>query len=301
MRTTSVGVVGLGALGAAIAARLRMAGFPLTVYDIDQAAMQLYVVEGGSELAASPQMLAEAADVVLVTLSTEAATRDIVLGGNGLVHGLRNGAVVVDMSVGSPEAIVGLDRALVSYGVSAVDAIPFGRAAEIETGRLTVLAGGSERAVERASPVLKALGERVIRTGGPGTARAAHAINGLLIAIGLMAAAEGLLIGKRYGLDPAVALEVINASTGASTMTLEVLPRLVREGRYLSGTKFNAVMRGIDTALELAHGTETSAPIAALCREICLAAKTNIEGVSDATDIVRWLERMTKTDLAGRR
>lgn len=297
MTAPTVGVFGLGAMGAAIAGRLQTAGLPLSVYDFDQAAMQLYVVEGGSAIAPSPRAMAETADTLVVALSTDEAVRAAVLGANGLVNGLRKGSPLVIVGAGPPDAIVALDRALVSHGVATVDAVVLGSTKDVAGGRAALLAGGTQRALDIAAPVLEALGAPVIRTGTPGTARAAHAICGFLTAAGLIAGAEGLLIARRYGLDPRAALEAVGAVSTADNAALAILRRLVDERRYDSGSEFAALVRAVDTATCLAHDTGTFAPVAALCREICTAATNNLEGPRDGAEIVRWLEQVAKTSL----
>lgn len=295
--TVSVGVFGLGTMGAAIAERLRETEFGLSVYDVDQAAVQLYVVEGGSEIAPSPRAMAEAADVVVVVLPTDEALRDAVLGANGLVGGLRKGTPVVVVGAGPPAPVVALERALVSYGVAIIDAVALGSAADAARGHSGLLAGGSETALKRSAPVLEAIGAPVIRTGNPGTARAAHAISGLLTAAGLIAWTEGMLIAARSGLDPLAALAAVDAMATPENAIPEVMRRLIDEQRYASGSDFATVVRAVDTATGLARDTATPAPVAALCREILAAARINMEGARDGAEIVRWLEQVAKTRL----
>ncbi len=293
----SVGVFGLGSLGAAIAGRLQANGFPLSVHDFDQAAMQLYVVEGGSAIAPSPRAMAEAADVLLVALTDDDAVQRAVLGANGLVNGLGKGTPLVIFGAGAPESVIALDRALVSHGVPAVDAVVVGSLGDVADGCSALLAGGSGRALDRCAPVLAAIGSPVIRTGHAGSARIAHAIAGLLTAIGLIAGAEGLLIARRHGLDPRAVLDAIEHVSADGNTPPAVLRGLIDEQRYVSGTPFEALLRAVETASALAHESGTPAPVTALCREVCSAARLNLEGARDGAEIVRWIEQVAKTKL----
>src|SRR5262249_18251800 len=155
---------------------------------------------------------AGASDIVVTMLPTGDAVREVVTGaGDALLPGLRPGTAVVDMGSSAPAGTVALGALLAAHGIGMLDAPVSGGAAAVAAGTLAIMAGGDAALRERCHPILAAIGTRIFATGGLGSGHAVKALNNLVSATGLVAAAEALLVGRRFGVDPAVMLDVFNA------------------------------------------------------------------------------------------
>ena len=297
MAEFSLGIVGLGTMGGPIAKRLENEGFAPQVADPNPQTLQSYVAEGGASPAATPLNLAQLSQVILLVLPDDAALREAVSGTNGIIHGLKPDAVVIDMSGTAPRTGAALSRTLVSQGAHWVEAVPVGSPKDAVAGALKILVAGRTGPVDRAMPVLEALADQVIRTGPVGTAPLAKALAGVIAGVNLIAAAEALIVCKHLGLEPEAAIEALSSVSPAAGASAETLTDQVLSRRFGSGYAMAALLGDIDRLQDAARETGAPAPLLAAAREVFAAAKLNLESPGDHTEAVRWLERIAKTEL----
>jgi 3-hydroxyisobutyrate dehydrogenase len=295
----TLGFIGLGPMGAPMAARLVHAGLRVQVYDFNDDAVRYFLMETGGEVAASPRLMAEACDIVVAMLPRPSEVRTAAVGREGVVHGFGAGKILVDMSASPPAQTREIAKELRRAGVAMLDAPALGGLAELRSSGLTLLVGGDDDAVARAGPVLETFGARLIRTGAVGTGHAAKALCGQLAALCFLATAETLLVGRRAGLEPGPLLEALNASAGANHATQTTIGRHVLSRDFGSGLPLDGLLADLQQALDLARASEAPAPLSALCREIWATARLALGPGQDHTRLVRWLEQVTRTDLAG--
>lgn len=256
-------MVGLGNIGGRMAVHLRSTGADVAGFDVrGHRASELGLREAGT--------LAEActADVILLSLPSDAAIDAVVLGPDGVREHASRGAVVVDLSTASPAATRERHAALLERGVELLDAGVSGGPRGAEAGTLTLMVGGSEAALDGVRHVLLGIGQQIFHLGGPGTGHAAKAVNNYLNGINLAAAAEAMVVGVKAGLDPELLLEVINSSSGRNWATENRFPSVLK-GDYMEGGLSNALMAK-DLDLYLALAAETSAPalLGSVCRTV---------------------------------
>jgi 3-hydroxyisobutyrate dehydrogenase len=295
----TLGFVGLGTLGAALATRLLHAGFRLQLYDFDDATVRYFLMETGGEVAANPRLMAEACDIVLALLPRPADLRAAAIGREGVVHGFGAGRIFVDLSASPPAQTREIARELQRAGVAMVDAPLLGGLTELRAGELTLLVGGDDATVARVAPVLETLAAQLIRTGPVSSAHTAKALCGQLAALCFLATAEALLTGRRAGLEPGPLLAVMNASAGANFATQATMPRHVLSRGFGSGLPLDGLLGDLQQALEVARAAEMPAPLSALARELLATARLALGPGQDHTRLVRWLEQVTKTELGG--
>jgi 3-hydroxyisobutyrate dehydrogenase len=293
---SAIGFIGLGRMGAPMAARLAGAGHALTVCDVDAGATARFAAEHPAKVAATPRAAAEGADVVISMLPNSAIVAAVLRGPHGALAGLKRGAIVLEMSSGVPTITQGLEAEVVAAGGLLVDAPVSGGVARAVTGELAIMAGGAAETVDAAEPVLKAMGTSILRTGGVGTAHAMKALNNLVSAAGFLVSVEALLIGKRFGLDPTVMVDVLNASTGVNNSTQKKLKPFVLSRRFDSGFALDLMVKDLGIALGLADDGHVIAPLAAMTRN--LWAEALADGVGpDHTDAARLCERLAGLEL----
>jgi 3-hydroxyisobutyrate dehydrogenase len=293
-----IGLVGLGHMGRPIAARLLAGGVPLSVFDARREAM----AESGGTPATSLADLARRSDVVITLLPDGAAVRRAVLGAgtpgeDRLLDGLAAGAVVVDMGSSSPTGTQTLGTALAARGVGLVDAPVSGGVRRAADGTLAIMVGGDAATIARCRSLLERIGERIFPTGPLGSAHAMKALNNLVSAAGLLAAGEALLIGRKFGLDPELMVDVLNASTGRNNATEHKLKPFVLSRSFASGFSLALMVKDLSTATALADETGTPAPFSAECRALWARAGAALEADADHTAVVRWLETLAGTTL----
>jgi 3-hydroxyisobutyrate dehydrogenase len=180
-----------------------------------------------------------------------------------------------------------------------VDAPVSGGVRRAADGTLAVMVGGDPALVARCDPLFRAVGQQVFACGPLGSGHAMKALNNLVSATGLLAAAEALVVGRRFGLDPGRMLEVLNASTGRNHATEQKLAQFVLSRRFDAGFSLALMVKDLATALELARDTGTPAPLSAECRALWTQAAAALEPGADHTAIVRWLESIAGVTLDG--
>jgi len=295
-----IGLVGLGQMGQPMARNLLKAGFTLAVFDADaQAARAFAEAHPGVRVPPSLRALAQECAAVITMLPNGAIVRDVVLGGaDNLADGLASGGLVVDMSSSSPVGTRELGALLAERGVALVDAPVSGGVKRAIDGTLAIMAGGDPAAIDRCEPVLASMGQQIFRTGGLGTAHAMKALNNFVSAAGFAAAAEAVLAGTRFGLDPATVVSVLNASTGKNNSTENKFPQQVLTRKFAAGFSLGLMVKDLRTALEVAKATGMPAPMAEATVEEWARSEALLGSGADHTAMVRYVEHLAGSTIA---
>jgi 3-hydroxyisobutyrate dehydrogenase len=265
-RRETVGFVGLGRMGWPMATNLLLAGYQLVVRDADRDvevrfAVQLGAVPGREATAFS------AADVVITMLPDGRVVQDALLR-DGIADALSGGAVIVDMSSSSPRDTRELGRELASRSIALIDAPVSGGVARATDATLAIMVGADdEAAIDRALPILSALGRRVFRTGPLGSGHAMKALNNFCAAAGYAALAEALVLGRSFGLTPSTMVDIVNSSTGRSFCSDVVFPDEVVTGRYDTGFALGLLAKDVTIAAGIADGSGVDAPLCQLVQQ----------------------------------
>jgi 3-hydroxyisobutyrate dehydrogenase len=211
-----VGVAGIGAMGLAMALRLRDRGFAVAVRDIDPAREEL-ARDHGCAVAASPAALARGVDVLIVAVVDGEQTREVLFGADGAAAAMADGATVLLCPTISPGDVQAAATALLAHGLTVLDAPMSGGPQRARDGSMSLMVAGADAVVQGCQTLLQALSTRVFRVGTrPGDGARTKLVNNLLAAINLAGAAEALALAQRLGLDEAGTLAVIEQSSGQS-------------------------------------------------------------------------------------
>jgi 3-hydroxyisobutyrate dehydrogenase len=285
----SVLFVGLGAMGTPMATRLAGAGHRLILCDLreNHASGLARRLGAGHVPLAGAGSAASGASVVILMLPDSNAVEAVLA---DVLPRLTAGALVIDMGSSAPAVTVRLAARAAELGLDYLDAPVSGGVARAETGELSIMVGGAEPAVARAGPLLAALGTGITHVGPPGAGHAMKALNNLLSAVGLVAAAEVLAIGANFGLEPQVMLDVLNASTGGNHATRVKMARFVLSRAFDSGFSLQLMVKDLRTALELAQASATPVPVSALCLQEWTAAGQALGATADHTQIAAYVE-----------
>lgn len=284
-----IAFAGLGAMGWPMAARLVAAGHDVTGVD----AQPGRAAEVGAA-AASPAEAAGGA-AVIVTMLPSSREVEAVLG--VMRPALAPGTLVLEMTSGQPAVTRRLAEALAAEGITLVDAPVSGGVPRAKDGTLAIMAGGDGAALDRAEPVLLAMGTTIHRVGGVGAGQAMKALNNLASAGGFLIGIEALLIGQRFGLDPAAMVDVLNASTGMSNSSQKKFKQFVLSRSFDAGFGLDLMAKDLSIALEIGRDGGVPTPFAALCREMWAAAAALLGSGQDHTALARLSERLAGQEL----
>jgi 3-hydroxyisobutyrate dehydrogenase len=226
--TKRVAILGLGTMGAGMAANVLKAGFSLCVYN-RTAAKAKALVDGGAHFASMPGEAAEGASIVISMLSDDSASREVWLGSGGALEGVGKDAILIESSTVSPSWIAELAELSASRGAQFLDAPVTGSRMQAEAGQLSFLVGGNEATVEAATPVLKAMSKEIVHLGPVGSGAKMKLINNFLCGVQVASLAEGLAWIERSGLDREKALAVLKSGAPGSPLLGAISARMVNQ------------------------------------------------------------------------
>lgn len=282
----SVAFIGLGRMGAPMAARLAAAGYAVRGCDLDAAAR----AGAGFTAFATSAEAAAGAEAVVTMLPDGAAVRAALLGPEGAAAAAAHGAAVIDMSSAAPLDTRRLGGDLAALGLTLVDAPVSGGRRRAEDGSLAIMAGGDAAAVDRAAPLLAAMGARLFRTGALGSGHAMKALNNYVSGAGMVAAMEALIVARAFGLEPETVVDVLNASTGRNNTTEVKLKPFVLSETWASGFALGLMAKDIGIAADLARGLGLDmAALAETAARWSDARDASAPG-ADHTEIYRYLQ-----------
>jgi 3-hydroxyisobutyrate dehydrogenase len=289
-KSIRIGVIGLGAMGNRIATRLVREGFNPTVYDVVDVAVRLFTNDIGGMMSGSPKMVGQCSDVVITALSSAADLREVLFGWQGLSTGLRKGGVLIDMSSQDPQTSIDLAQKLTEHGIEMIDAPPLGTPTDARDGKLTLIVGGDAAVVERCQPILSILAAKMVHAGPVGSGQAGAAIGDFLRGAGLLAAAEALHIGQRFGLDPAAVIGIGETLGGLGPWMASTLRAQVVSRKFNHGLSLGYVLKGMEVTDSVARAAGAYAPLLAASLAAWTDARDAIGSGSDQTELLRWLE-----------
>ena len=246
-----VGYIGLGLMGKSIARNILKAGFPVVVHNRSRSAVDELVAEGATA-ANSPKEVAEQVDVIFTNLPDTPDVEKVVLGENGILEGAHDGLVYIDNSTIEPAAARRITEKLAEKNVFALDAPVSGGDIGARNATLTVMVGGNASALEKAMPVLQAMGKTITHVGDSGAGQVAKAANQIMVAAQMVAMGELLVFSKKAGVDPRKVVEAIKGGA-AQCWTLDLKPPRLFAGNRNPGFKAHMQLKDLKIILETAH------------------------------------------------
>lgn len=279
----SVAFIGLGTMGAPMATRLVAAGFEVTVHNRTRAREEAVK---GAKRAPTPRAAAQGRDVVIVMVSDTADVEEVVLGEEGALHGLKPGAVLIDMSTISPGVTKEIARTLSGKGVHMLDAPVSGGSEGAQRGTLAIMVGGEAEVLERVRSLLEVLGTTVTYVGPSGSGQLTKAINQVIIAGTYAAVAEGVALGLAAGLEMEAALQAISGGAAGSWVLANRSGNMVR-GAYPLGFRTRLHRKDLGIALGAARELGVPLPIAAWVEQLETGLIGRGYGDEDVSNIAR--------------
>lgn len=283
-----VGFIGLGNVGGKLAGSLLRNGYDLTVRDLDRQLAQSFL-DKGAHWADSPKELAEKVDLVITCLPSPAACALVMEGEDGLVHGLTEGKIWLEMSTTDDAEVKRLGALVESTGALAMDCPVSGGCHRAATGNISIFAGGARAAFERVLPVLSTLGRRVLHTGEIGSASVLKVMTNYLATTNLCSLAEALIVCKKAGLDLGTTYEAIRISSGNSFVH-ETESQLMLNGSRNVNFTMDLVIKDVGLFDSLAQQLGVQLEISPLVLDIFKDGQARYGAREWSTNIVKRLE-----------
>jgi len=294
MTKQRIGVVGLGTMGGAMAANLARAGFRLVAWN-RSAGRSAELEELGATVAATPAALAARVDVVLVCVSDTVDVEAVLFGPDGVAAGATAGTLVIDCSTIDPAATRRFATRLGARGIGFVDAPVTGGSEGARNATLAILVGGEPADVERARPVLSAIGRTITHFGPSGAGQAAKAVNQVILAGTYLGVAEGLVLALKSGLDPEQVVAALSTGAAQSWVLANRSGRMLAND-YPLGFRVALHLKDLGIALDLAREHGAVLPVAALAAQLEAGLVATGHADDDMSALARALRSLSGLD-----
>ena len=293
-----VAFLGLGAIGRPMAVRVA-ALHPTIVWNRTGERAAEVARQTGCRLAETPRDAVADADVAITCLPTSAEVESLLDGPDGLLAGMRRGALLADCTSGDPATSRRIAERLAQAGVGFIDAPVSGGTNGAEAGTLTVMVGGTEEDLERARPALAAFGRSIVLMGPVGAGHAMKSVNNALLAVNILAVGEGLAALVKAGVPARTALEVLNVSSGRSFVSEQLVPERVLTGTFPNTFRLALLHKDIGIATELERETGVEGPVLELAHRLYGEARRVLGEDADYLEAIKLVERQAGVEIRG--
>jgi 3-hydroxyisobutyrate dehydrogenase len=290
--------LGLGAIGRPMAARVAGTFANLVVWNRTSDRATTFAAEHKVRVAASPADAAKEADVVITCLPLSRDVESLLDGPTGLLATMRKGTTVVDCTSGDPATSRRMAARLAEKEIDYVDAPVSGGVTGAEKGTLTVMVGGDAAVFTRMQPIFKSFGQKIVHCGDIGAGDALKAVNNAMLAVHILSTAEGLATLKKMGVDPKVALDVINTSSGRSNTSMNLFPERVLSRAFPRTFRLALLEKDIGIAAQVARDNKVPAPVMQLAAELFTLARGELGEVADHVEAVRLVEQWAGVEIS---
>ena len=285
-----IGFIGLGIMGRGMVDNLIKAGFDLTVWNRTASRMDPFVAKGAAA-ADSPRAVAENCDIIIICVSDTPDVEAVILGEDGVIHGVSAGDLVIDMSTINPVNTVAMAEQLKAKGVAMLDAPISGGSEGAANGTLSIMIGGGAEDVARATPCFEAMGSTITHVGEAGAGQTVKLSNQILCVVNMLAASEALLFAQAGGVDLEKMLQAVTGGAAGSWMLANRGPQVIND-YWAPG--FSIDLQQKDLRLVLGAADEMGIPViaTALCFNLYRTLQAQGMGGDGNHSIIKALEAM---------
>ncbi len=260
-----VAFIGMGTMGAPMALNILKAGYEVTVNNRTRE-KEAPLAEAGARRAASPREASEGAEIIIICVSDTPDVEEIILGDNGVIHGAKQGAIVIDMSTISPTATRRMAETLGEKGIKMLDAPVSGGSEGAQKGTLSIMVGGEAADLEKAEPVLQAMG-KTTHIGAVGAGQMTKAINQIVVAGTYWSVAEGIALGLKAGLDMGKVVQAVGGGAAGSWAMINRSENMIKNN-YPLGFKVQLHRKDLNIALNVARELGVTLPVSAYVEQV---------------------------------
>ena len=285
-----IGFFGLGAMGCGMAVNLVRAGFKVSAYDPSVTARKAFELRSGVKAVLDARESCADQDVIVTMLGDGKVVHNALLGADAPIKAAKPGTLLIDCSSSSPVDTQKLAEDVGRLSLLLIDSPVSGAEKGANEGTLTLMVGGPEHLVKCADPVLRAMGKSIFHTGPLGSGHAIKTINNFIAGMNLISALQGLLVGQKYGLDPDLMVDIVNASYGRNAATEFVLKQQVTSGKFAANFKMWLAAKDSRVMEETARHVGFSASLPHDLTEIFSEAEKRLGRDVDFTNVYKYLD-----------
>ena len=271
------------------------AGYPLTVFDINQSAVD-ELVGYGSKKANSGREISESSSHIIIMVPDSADSEKAILGDNGVLEGASADKTIIDMSSIAPGMSQKIAGMCENNGVNFIDAPVSGGEPKAIDGSLAIMVGGKQNIFEECKPILEVLGDSVVLCGNYGAGNTTKLANQIIVAANIEAAAEALVLAKKAGLDPRIVFDAIKGGIAGSTVLNAKAPMMIK-GDFNPGFRIKLHQKDLHNALLTGKELGVPLPITSLVQQMIGSLMNKGKGELDHSAIANFLEDMAQIDI----
>ncbi len=286
-----IGFIGLGIMGKPMALNLMKAGFELIVYNRTESRMA-ELIEQGAVGANSPKEVAEKSDIIITIVSDTPDVEDVILGELGVIHGVKAGSVVIDMSTISPSATKEIALKLKEKNADMLDAPVSGGDTGAINGTLAIMAGGEKEVLDRCMPLLNAMGKTITHTGTNGMGQVVKLCNQILVSVTNMAVSEAVLFAQKSGVDPHTMIEATKGGAAGSWQLANLGPKMVDED-FAPGFMIDLQQKDLRLVLDAASQINLPLPALSYVHQMYTSNQANGEGKEGTQALYKSVKRLS--------
>lgn len=290
-----IGFIGLGVMGKPMSERLLEAGYPLTVYDINQSVVEEMTTRGARR-GTSPKDVALNSEIVVTMLPNSPQVKEAVFGPDGILEGVRQGQILIDMSSIAPLVSKEISEALKPKGVEMLDAPVSGGQEKAKAGALAIMVGGKPEVFEQCKDLLSVMGKSVTWLGEIGAGQIAKLVNQAIVAVNIAVVAEALTLGKRAGMDPELIFQAVRKGLAGSQCLEDKAPRMFASN-FDPGFKLRLHVKDLANVLETSRALNTAMPLTAQVMEMMQALLADGHAEKDHGGLALYYEKINGISL----
>jgi len=290
MTSQTIGLVGTGIMGLPMGSNLLRAGYPLLVFNRTKDKAKPLIAQG-ARWADSPAAITRQSDVVITMVTDSPDVQKVYLADEGIVGGIKPGALCIDMTTASPELARRLAEALKQRSCGFLDAPVSGGKTGAEAGTLSIMVGGDADDLRRGKPILEAMAKTIVHCGPAGTGQLTKLCNQIVVGLNLLAACECLVFARQAGLDPQVVLQAVSKGAAGSWALDNLAPRMLARD-FAPMFMIDLQQKDLRMALEAASASKAPLPGTALVHQLLGSNQAFGEGREGIQALVKTLERL---------
>ena len=290
-----IGFIGLGIMGKPMARNLLKAGYSMVVYDINNEVVKELVRDGAVEAGSSSEV-ASLSDVIITMLPDSPEVKEVVLGKDGIIHGVKSGTVVIDMSSIAPSTSRALSEELLKKEVVMLDAPVSGGEPKAIEGTLAIMVGGPEDTFNRVKDILGKMGASVKLVGEIGSGNITKLANQIIVALNIAAIGEAMVLAAKAGADPEKVYQAIRGGLAGSTALDAKMP-MILDGNFKPGFRIELHIKDLKNALETSKELGIESVLTERVMDIMKALNNDGKGKDDHGGIIRFYEKSANVEV----
>jgi 3-hydroxyisobutyrate dehydrogenase len=290
-----IGLIGLGIMGKPMARNLLKAGFPLTVYSRRRSSVEELITDGAIG-AHSSREVAAASDVIITIVTDTPDVRQVLLGEEGVLSGIRSGATIIDMSTISPSATREIAAVVREKGADFLDAPVSGGEGGAIAGTLSIMVGGREETFSASLPILQAMGKNIIHVGETGAGQLTKLCNQIAVAIANLAMSEALIFGAKAGIDLGKMHQAISGGAAGSWQLSNLAPRIFQRD-FAPGFMVKLQQKDLKLVLQEADQMKLALPATSLAHSLFNALETTGASDEGTQALVKVFEKLADVEV----